>query len=274
MTNPRIKALLLLLATVVAGTAPCQNPGDLIVTPTRILLDDKGRSGDITLVNRGLQPIRYRLSLVDMAMDEQGALRRVPSTPNSAASALRLSPREILLQPGAAQRIKILVTFPRDMAEGELRSHLAFEPIATPRAPHPSISDASGIRLSFEVRSVVTIPVIAQHGSLTATAALDQVELHHQPGEPAISFRLARNGNRTIRGDLTVTFKPDGKGAPVVLARVTGLPVYFPNSRRTMRVRLERSHRGLGKGRVEVVFAEPSRVKGAAIARAAVDVSG
>lgn len=269
MSNPWFKALLCAFAIPTASAAPYQKPGDLIVTPTRLLLDDKSRSGDVTLVNRGASPIRYRLSLVDMAMDERGALRRIPSSENSAASMLRLSPREIVLEPGASQRIKILVTFPSGMPEREIRSHLAFEPISTPTKQHlQPLVDTTSLRINFEVRSVITIPVIARHGTLSAVANIDQIRLNDQ----TLNFRLSRTGSRTVRGDLNVVFKPD-KGVSVNLARIAGLPVYFPNTSRQVSVRLERDVRTLGKGSIEVVFTEP-RSKGAISVRAVLPLTG
>src|SRR5436190_4061899 len=128
---------LLLPSAFLAAIASSQGPGDLIISPTRILLDDKSRSGDITIVNHGSQAVRYRLSLVEMEMNGEGGLKRVPSSPNSAAAMLKLSPREILLEPGASQRIKVAAYFPAGLPDREVRSHLAFEPIGPLKAALP-----------------------------------------------------------------------------------------------------------------------------------------
>src|SRR4051812_36562390 len=106
MVANKIIALTMLLG--IAATSFAQRPGDLMVTPTRLALDEKDRTGDITLLNRSTRTMRYRLTLVDMEMSQDGILSRVPTGSGlSAASLLRLSPREIVLQPGVSQRIKV-----------------------------------------------------------------------------------------------------------------------------------------------------------------------
>jgi hypothetical protein len=259
------------LALTAVASALSQRPGDLVVTPTRVLLDDKTKSGDITLVNRGSQTMRYRLSFVDMEMGEDGALHRVSSIDNSAAPILRLSPREIVLEPGVSQRIKVAAYFPIGSGDKELRSHLCFEPIATPRSGG-SRQVETGLRVSLDVRSVVTIPVIAHHGRLFATTAISEAALSSDNDGSAVRFRLARTGSRTIRGDVNVAFVPSNGGAKTPLGYIAGLPVYFPNPSRIVTVRLNRDIRSLGKGEIEISFAEAERSRGAAMARAVVEL--
>ena len=268
MKRSHSKLALIIAITAVAAVAFGQAPGDLVVTPTKVVLDDKNHSGDITLVNRGTQAIRYRLTLVNMEMSENGALRRIQGDENSATDVLRLSPREILLDPGVSQRIKIAVFFPKGMPDRELRSHLSFEPISMPKSALRTASDQTGsLKLAFELRSVVTIPVIARHGRLSAEASIsDAVAGQDQDGFFA-KFKLSRTGTRSIRGDAKVVFVPVGGSPRIVLGQIVGLPVYVPNADRIVTIRLNRDSRNLGKGEIEISFAEPERSRGAAMAR-------
>lgn len=254
-----------------AAIAPSQMPGDLVITPTKVVLDDRTRSGDITLVNRGSQTVRYRLTLVEMAMSEDGVLRRVPSDSNSAAGVLRLSPREILLEPGISQRIKIAAFLPKDLPEHELRSHLAFEPIAIPKPQIRQQTDLTQtLKLNFELRSVVTIPIVVRHGRLAAEATITDASVFQDAGGWMAGFRLVRAGARSIRGDVAISFIPDRGGPRVQVGQIVGLPVYFPNADRIVTVRLTRDVRSLGKGEIEISFVEPERSRGAVTAKTVV----
>jgi P pilus assembly chaperone PapD len=71
------KALIVSLANAAAAMAMSQSMGDLIVSPTRILLDEKTKSTDVMLVNRSTKAIRYRLNIVEMEMSEDGLMKRV-----------------------------------------------------------------------------------------------------------------------------------------------------------------------------------------------------
>jgi len=270
------KSIAILVAISSATVAFCQRPGDLVVTPTRIVLDDKGRSGDITLLNRSARPMRYRLTLVDMEMTQDGILKRVPTgSGHSAVNVLRLSPREIVLAPGTSQRIKIAAFFPAGQPDGELRSHLAFEPIAPPKEPMLAESDdPNAVRISFDIRSVVTIPVVARHGKTAATATIVEPEVIRADKGWDARFKIQRSGTRSVRGDVKVSFIP-AKGGPVVLlGQIAALPVYFPNSDRIVTVRLSQDVAALGKGTIEITFAEPERMRGSTSTKASIAAPG
>lgn len=266
------RMLIVTLVAAIASTGFCQHPGDLVVSPTRVLLDDRTRSGDITLVNRGTEAVRYRLTLVDMEMTDDGILQRVASSETSASSVLRLSPREVLLEPGDSQRIKVAAFFPAGTPDKELRSHLAFEPIALPKDRRQP--DSQSLRLALELRSVVTIPVIARHGFLSAAASISEPTVGREKEGWFATFHLARTGNRSLRGDIFVTFVPASGGGKIQLGQVLGLPVYCPNGKRLVKVRLTREISSLGKGELTISFAEPERSRGAATARSVVELPG
>jgi hypothetical protein len=192
---------------------------------------------------------------------------------HSAAGILRLSPREVLLEPGDSQRIKIAAIFPIGSPDVELRSHLAFEPISTARPPQQGSETGQDLKIRLELRSVITIPVIARHGRLSAEATISDAAIVQDQDGWAAKFKLGRKGNRSVRGDVTVFFQPANGGAKVPLGQIVALPVYFPNMDRIVTVRLARDVRSLGKGEIEVRFAEPERSRGAATARSVVELS-
>lgn len=253
-----------------------QRVGDLVVTPTRLGLDDKVRSASITVVNRGSQTVRYRLNVVDMDMSLDGVLSRTQNpTQNSASSLLRLSPREIVLEPGAAQRIRILATFGAGQGDGEFRSHLAFEPIKRPDdlfATTPT--DGQGLRINLETRAVVTIPLILNHGKGVASTSVTDCSLTRNKASWIAQFTLHREGNRTVRGDVSVLFKPASGGKSLLLGQILALPVYFPNDRRRVRLQLKVDPLSLGKGTLEFKFVETERAKGGASSAASIPAPG
>lgn len=266
-----MKILFASVCLSLACLCTAQRVGDLVVTPTRLGLDDKVRSASITVVNRGSQTVRYRLNVVDMDMSLDGVLSRTQNpTQNSASALLRLSPREVVLEPGAAQRIRILATF-GDQKDGEFRSHLAFEPIKGPNDLFAtSSSDEQGLRINLETRAVVTIPLILNHGKGVASTSVTDCSLTRNKATWIAQFTLHREGNRTVRGDVSVLFKPTSGGKPLLLGQILALPVYFPNDRRRVRLQLKGDLLSLGKGTIEFKFAETERAKGGASSAATI----
>lgn len=263
----------LLAAAVSSAAASGQRPGDLVVTPPRILLDEK-RGGNITLLNRGTETVRYRLSLVDMEMLDNGALRRIPEKGAfSGIDYFRFSPREIVLQPGESQRIRIISRFPIGRKDGEYRSHLAFEPIAARKLPSTVESGPQSLTLRFDVRSVVTIPIVARQGLVTASSSLSGVQLVKEADGWHARFRIGRVGNRMVRGDVAVSFI-SAAGKRSLLGSITSLPVYFPNGFRDVDVLLKGDVASFGKGEIEVTFTDPDRARGASVVKAIATVAG
>lgn len=266
----RLIATAILAAT--STLAFCQGLGDLVVTPTRVVLGDKLKSADIMLLNRSMQPIRYRLTLVDMEMSEGGLMRRVePGVGQSAINLLRLSPREIVLQPGESQRIKIAAIMPLSLAEGEYRSHLAFEPVSAAKPEDAGQATDGGVTLKFQIRSVVTIPVFVRHGRVAATATMSDATLGTDATGQFVRFTLHRVGNRSIRGDVEAVFQPTS-GKPISIGKIAGLPVYCPNEDRIVTVRLTQNISSLGKGEIEVSFTEPDQARSTVAAMATIGI--
>ena len=105
--------------------------GDLLVAPTRIVLD--GRSGtEIILNNIGDDVATYRISVEFRRMKQDGTLEDVtkPSAAEKAAEEMIVyAPRRVTLPPNQPQSIRIARARPKGLPDGEYRVHLLFRAI-------------------------------------------------------------------------------------------------------------------------------------------------
>lgn len=282
----RTSAVLLLSAAVAAVATALAPPalaqggaGDLTVTPTRVVFEGRDRTADLTLVNRGTETGTFRISFVRLRMDANGQFEEI-DTPREnerfSEDLIRYSPRQVVLAPGASQTVRLMLRKPAELAPGEYRSHLALH-ATPPDDAGESIEDDGlgekeiGIRLIPVYR--ITVPVIVRHGELGARAAIEDPAFHPAGDDtpPAIDFRLLREGERSLFGDLAVTFVPEDGGAPVVVGEVQGLAVYTPNDERRIRLPLAvPDGASLGAGRFEIAFEEPAEDGGAGLSAHAV----
>lgn len=279
--------LLLLIATVLPWVAPSdargQSAGDLVVSPTRIIFEGRTRTAQISLLNRGSAAATYRISLVNMRMTENGGFKEIdePTAGEQFADRLiRYAPRQVVLAPGDSQAVRLLLRKPRGLEAGEYRSHLLLRAIPTQNigksVEEPSTTD-SGIRIRLIPIYGVTIPVIVRHGDLAAKVSLTELALVPAGGQgegDRLSFRINRGGNRSVFGDLTVTYFPNGrKAGELVVAQITRLAVYTPNPSRTVIMSL-RFPDGvtLGRGRLHVAFREVPKKGGALLGEAEIGV--
>jgi hypothetical protein len=259
-------AAALLAALSLAGSlaraqppSPPAAPGSgLRVAPTRLVFEGRKRTGELVLINRSDDAATYRISFKQMEMDELGDMREADGpTTHGADRLIRYSPRQVTLGPHESQAVRLQLRLPAELAPGEYRSHLELRYVPPPEEVPPRVAEPGGG--GFEVRLIplygVSIPVIVRHGATRAEVQLAGVELlPGVGGEPdALRLTLARQGNRSVYGDLSVALsRPDAPEEE--LARLRGFAVYVPNASRQVTVPLARRLSELSGATLEVRY--------------------
>ena len=236
--------------------APVQaGVGDLLVAPTRIVLD--GRKGaEIILNNIGDETATYRISVEFRRMNAYGRLEEVaePSeTDKLVEDMIVYAPRRVTLAPRQPQSIRISARPPQGLPDGEYRVHLLFRaiPKARPVAAKP---DEKPKGLSFALIPVygVTIPVIVRLGQLEAKAGIANVRLDQEDGKPVVAMDLSRSGERSTFGEVRVL--KAGVKEPVALVRAVA--VYTEVAGRKVTIPVSESFKGDIRGPVTVQYVE------------------
>jgi len=235
-------AALLLLLLSVGQTAFA----GLMLYPTRVVLENKDRSAQVELINNGDKPETYRIGIFNQRMTETGeivAADKPQAGEQFADNMLRYSPRQVTLQPGKAQTVRIMVRKPAGLAAGEYRSHLQFDRVADAEgaANLENLAKPGKGEIGIALQALVgaSIPVIVRHGETKVTTTLTDLAIETaKDNAQLLSFTIKRNGNRSIYGDLVATFTPTG-GSPLEVAKVTGVAVYVPNPLRKSKLPLK-----------------------------------
>jgi len=252
-----------------------QGAGDLIVAPTRVVFDDRTRSAQLSLANKGSETATYRISLINMRMDDNGQLIEIDRPGEGelfAENLIRYSPRQVVLEPGAAQTIRLLLRKPADLAPGEYRSHMLFR--AIPEDGGVSVeapADPNALSVNLIPIFGISIPVIVRHGDLSADVSLADIQVlppDEQNTMPRAAFTLVRDGQRSAFGDLHVTLEKAGE-TPVVVGQIMRLAVYTPNKSRRVTVQLRvPDDTTLSGGTLKVVFTNPGETPDKAVTTA------
>ena len=248
---------------------------DLALFPTRIVLENNQRAAQVELMNSGTAPETYRINLVNRSMGEAGEFLPLDAPgPGDlfADPLLRYSPRQVTVQPGSSQTVRILVRKPAKLAAGEYRSHLQFDRVAdsvgATSIEQAGQSDGKSIGVVITALVGASIPVIVRHGETQMSVTLSELALLPAVGDagPALSFQINRSGNRSVYGDLSVRFMPQG-GAPVELAKAGALAVYVPNPLRRARMQLL-AGTALAGGSLSLQYRERAEAGGKLLAEA------
>jgi P pilus assembly chaperone PapD len=228
--------------------------GDLLVAPTRIVLDG-GRGTEIILNNIGEDVATYRISVELRRMTPDGFLHDVPD-PNAreqlAQSMILYAPRRVTLAPREPQTIRISARAPKDIPDGEYRVHLLFRAVPPP-TPVAAAKKVKGVAFQLTPIYGVTIPVIARFGNLTAKAGIADVKLTRQDGKPAVNVQLTRNGDRSTFGEVRVM--KAGIKDPIAVQR--GIAIYTDVGERSLTIPVDEKYASAATGKVTVQYVEP-----------------
>lgn len=248
----------------------------LMVHPTRVVLEGKQRTGQLEVINNSNEPTSYRISIVNRRMGVNGEFSDATTAQPGeqfADSMLRYSPRRVSLAPGASQVIRIMARKPANLPAGEYRSHLLFSKQGEPAGPNtvepPTQTD---IAVTLTALVGVSIPVIVREGETAATVTLGDLALTRSAtGQPMVAGVLRRSGNRSVYGDLTASFTPRG-GVPREVGKAGGVAVYTPNDLRNVKLVLTPAAGALANGMLTVIYRERPEHGGALLAEASLSL--
>lgn len=209
-----------------AAPLPVMAAGDLLVAPTRIVLDG-ARGTEVILNNIDDEPATYRISMELRRMNADGSIDEIdPATATEAErKALEIisyGPKRVVLAPNQPQAIRIGVRPPPNLPDGEYRAHMHFRAIPDAKPATAPAGPATGV--SIELRPIygVTIPVIIRKGKLEALAAINNPKIVREGGKATLALTLNRKGTRSTFGRIRA-LKP-GQAEPVF--EVRGIAVY------------------------------------------------
>jgi P pilus assembly chaperone PapD len=217
----------------------------LLVTPSRVVFEDRTRTAQVTLVNKGTETATYRISFIRQNMTEDGKF--VPAGEDESGlysdTMVRYSPRQITLSPGQSQIVRLMLRKPKNLPDGEYRSHMLLQ--ALPETSKSDISKAvaeDSDEISVEITTIigVSIPVIVRNGKLDTELSLSNasyVKSTNPETKSHIALDMNRTGSESTYGDFRVTYI-DGKGQAVVVGNVKGVAVYTPNQLRKFKIPL------------------------------------
>ena len=260
-------SMLAAAALGVAMPAPLSAQGDLLIAPTRLVLDGR-RGGEVMLSNIGSEEATYRVELELRRMTPEGDLERVEEssanvTERAALEMIRYAPRRVTLPPGEPQSIRISARPGAELPDGEYRVHMSFAavPKVRPIAPAAEGAATEGFAIRLTPIYGITMPIIVRKGELEVTAGLANARLEQTPEGTEFKLDMTRSGSASVYGDLLVYRQ--GQSQPVFVAR--GVGVYPEIAARHAAFMLSPEQAGLLRGPVTVELREPLQSGGALI---------
>ena len=263
-----VMQLVLIISCALIAQQQALANANLMVMPTRVVFEERTRTAQVTLVNNGTEQGEFRISFINQNMTDNGQFEAVKADEKGmfANSMVRYSPRQIILAPGQSQVVRLMLRKPRDLQDGEYRSHLLFQSI--PKASKSSVNTAvksESENITVEIIPIVgiSIPVIVRHGKLNAELKIDNAHIipaSEANPAPSVSIDMHRTGNKSIYGDFRAIFTPTEGGKPVIIALVNGVSVYSTNAFRQFTMPINTPEgTTLKDGNIRVIFLESGK---------------
>jgi hypothetical protein len=187
------------------------------VAPTRVMMTNPERSKEITLSNPNTTPMVVEAKIVYALMksDSTGAMVYdsvgLGSTARpSCAEWAKVFPKRFTLQPNESRSLRVLLSPPSGLADGEYLARLIVtsEPVARPT---PLDIDTTKVTTEIRTRIHTGLPVLFRKGTLTTGIDFDIVHPTKVPEGIRLLVDMRPEGNTTYRGTLFAEiFASDG----------------------------------------------------------------
>ncbi|MFT2109967.1 molecular chaperone [Marinomonas sp. 2405UD68-3] len=206
------KNIYTLFFSLILSTYSLSSIASLLISPTRLVLDERSRSANVILMNTSTEIQSYRLDWKELKALPEGGYRELTqqellSSPILSRMA-RLSPKQVTLIPGESQTVKVSARKQRNLLDGEYRSHLQFT--ALPKV-NINTSNPTNTNIKVNVLLSYSIPVIYRVGQFQYGNKINNVSLRHDKknNKATIKIDLQKQGDYSLSGNIQAFWKPE-----------------------------------------------------------------
>lgn len=205
---------------------------NLLISPTRVAFSDRERVQSITLINSGNEPKSYRMGWEEKRVDENGNYVMLSEDEQQtfpiASPYLRFTPRQVTLEPGERQIVKVLARRKADMKDEEYRSHLLFTALPIDRAKNTR-SPSKGMVMTLNLLMSYSVPVVLRNGEASIETQIEEVVIKPVPEKPnmrQLLVKLSQKGNISSTGSLNAYYTPYGSNNSINVGTLNDFSFY------------------------------------------------
>ncbi|KZN34906.1 hypothetical protein N480_20170 [Pseudoalteromonas luteoviolacea S2607] len=201
-----MKNLFLVIGLSLIGLVSNVVNASLMISPTRVVFDERQRTAKVYLINNSQEEKTYRLGWKEKHALPSGGYRDLTADevgPWRLSHLIRMTPKQIHLAPGERQLVKLALRRKQGMAQGEYRSHLFFQALPTEKNV---ASKAIGINLNMILS--YSIPVLYRKQTVLPKVTLSDAQIvENDSGKQVIKLKMDRLGNASTFGKIQVDWK-------------------------------------------------------------------
>ncbi|MGC9386780.1 MAG: fimbrial biogenesis chaperone [Hydrogenovibrio sp.] len=206
----------------------------LLISPTRVIFEERERSASVALVNTSNETTSYRIQFIENRQKSDRSYQLLNTEKDDmsglfpAADIIRYSPRQVTLAPGERQTIRLRLRKPPNLPRGEYRSHLTFYQLPNPTTLEQNKDKGAGMRIFM--LTGFSIPVQVWQGDLNTRLSISDLAM--QPNADDLSqltMKLNRSGDFSAVGKLTAYWRANSRQPYQEVTFLNNVAVYREN---------------------------------------------
>ena len=193
---------------------------ELLISPTRVSFNERDRAQELVLINTGNKKTTYRLE-----WQQKKALSDEAADFLTASKMLRFSPKQVSLNPGERQIIKLALRKPKGLKVGEYRSHLLFRALPAAREVESNVGEMS---MKLNVHLSYSLPITVRQGKIDSKAVFADYTFHYNSSQRmgTLGVELNKSGRHASFGNILAYWAPKSGESKKLIARLNAYSIY------------------------------------------------
>ncbi|MCP4320538.1 MAG: molecular chaperone [Alteromonadales bacterium] len=253
----RLSSLFMLIISIFINLVCSINANaSLLISPTRVVINDRERSSKVVLINTGTKTRTYRVGWAEKRALSQGGYYDLNAEEAkgfpTASNMFRVSPKQVTLVPGQRQIIKLLARRPKGLADGEYRSHLKFTVL--PSSDKEEEGGPGSVKLKVLLN--YTIPAILRQGENDFNVSVKNIKLdvNKEQKRTTIIVDASRSGSASTFGNFKAYWTPTGSNKESRVGELNAVNFYPEVKQSSFKLFWQNDDFNLKKGKLRVTY--------------------
>jgi fimbrial chaperone protein len=242
----------------------------LLISPMRVILNDRDRSAEVILINSSDKVRTYRLEWVEKRALPLGGYQDLNEQESAnfptASQMFRMSPKQVTLAPNQRQIVKLAARRPQGLANGEYRSHLKFTVL--PDEKQLPTEQQAGIVLNLMLN--YSIPVILRQGPINSNVDIDSAKIEQSIVDGEVRYNIevlmSRSGLSSAYGSIKAYWLPNGGKEEINLGILNSVNFYSELKQAKFVVAWQKPEIPPSGGRLRIVYEGAKEYQGKTLA--------
>ncbi len=229
---------------------------DILLSPLKVVIEGRDRSGQVVLINSGDKTNTYNIAWEQYDQNpETGGYDFIDKAKTPGRIDLQdfavFTPRKVTLEPGERQIIRVGIRRPADLADGEYKSHIKFTALPDETVEYQTMQE--GNTAAAKVITSFSIPAVYRVGEYDSQVTIGDPSFGVQPttGLLQLMVPLTHTGKHGVLGEFEIYYQSKGEEEKYLMS-FQNVNIFPETSRKDVAIPLDSY--GFDPGTLRIVY--------------------